>query len=109
MKNKYTQGFTLIELFVVITILAILITLGFSIWDKSNGTEEGDTPATSEETRDSGTKVTTGDFLTVTSRLVTAEHEGHSYIILQGEGRGALIHSPACECHGSLTLEAPEP
>lgn len=32
-------------------------------------------------------------------RIVTMEHNGHSYIIYKGDGGGGITHDPDCRCH----------
>lgn len=32
-------------------------------------------------------------------RLITMEHNGHSYIVYKGVERGGIIHDPDCPCH----------
>lgn len=32
-------------------------------------------------------------------RIVTMEHDGHSYIVYKGAERGGITHDPDCPCH----------
>ena len=32
-------------------------------------------------------------------RIITMEHNGHSYIVYKGPERGGITHYPDCPCH----------